>query len=131
MLLLTDDKKYLYVFYSQYIEPKKVKIAEKATGIKLKDFKIDMQKSKILREVIKSNRLVYIKLSRLVHELLPKPLAVLISKLFEFDKHLGIFTPLKKQGETIGIFFIAAVRHSDKIFDLFVRIDRFTAGIYR
>ncbi|GAH96731.1 unnamed protein product, partial [marine sediment metagenome] len=52
---------------------------EKATGLRMKGYKIDLKKSSIYSQVVREGKTVQAKVSDIIGELFPRPLAYLIS----------------------------------------------------
>ena len=103
LLLLTDDDSSLRIAEAS-LSPEKVKEGEKATGLRMKGYKIDLKKSSIYRQVVREGKTVQAKVSDIIGELFPQPLAHLISKTTGYEKKSSILTPLKRHGKIIGAF---------------------------
>jgi len=101
ILLLTDNRSKLRIAGTS----EKLRI-EKATGIKIKGFKIPLKKSKFFGQVINEGKTLHFKVTDFIRELFPRPLATLILKTRGYEKKIGIATPLTKHGKTIGILTI-------------------------
>jgi len=100
---LTDDGSKLRIAETS-LTPGKLKAGEKASGMRLKDYKIDLNKSSIYSQVIKEGKTVQVNVSDTIGELFPRPLAYLISKAMGYEKKKSILTPLKQHGKIIGAF---------------------------
>ena len=78
--LLTDDGSSLRVAENS-LAPHKLKAVEKALGIRLQDYKIDLNKSSIYRQVVREGKTIQVKVSDIIGELFPRPRARLISRI--------------------------------------------------
>jgi PAS domain S-box-containing protein len=107
ILLLTDDGSKLGIAETS-IPPRKLKAGEKAAGVRLKGYKIDLNKSSIYSQVIREGKTVQVNVSDIVDELFPRPLAHLISKTMGYEKKPSILTPLKLHGKIIGVLAISS-----------------------
>ena len=102
ILLLTDDGSKLGIAETS-IPPGKLKAGEKAGGVRLKGYKIDLNKSSIFKQVVREGKTVQANVSDIVGELFPRALVHLISKTMGYEKWLSILTPLKRHGKIIGV----------------------------
>ena len=107
ILLLTDDDSSLRIAEAS-LSPEKVKEGEKATGLRIKGYRIDLKKSSIYRQVVREEKTVQAKVSDIIGELFPRPLAYLISKTTGYEKKSSILTPLKRHGKIIGAFAVTS-----------------------
>ncbi len=103
ILLFTDDGSSLRIAEAS-LSPAKVKVGEKATGLRLKGYKIDLKKSGIYRQVVREEKTVQVSVSDIIGELFPRPLAHLISKTMGYEKKTSILTSLMRNGKIIGAF---------------------------
>ena len=101
ILLLTDDESKLRIAETS-TAPDMVKAAEKVTGLRLREYKIDLKKSSVCSQVIEEGKTVQASVSDIIGELFPRPLAHLIPKILGLEKALSILTPLKRHGKIIG-----------------------------
>ena len=101
ILLLTDDKSKLKVAGTS-MKSNMISMGEKTTGLKYKDFKIDLKKSGTYRSVVKEGKTVFFNVDEIMNELFPKPIALLLSKIALYENKLGIITPLQRDGKIIG-----------------------------
>ena len=101
LLLLTDDGSSLRIAETS-ISRRKVRAGEKASGLRLKGYKIDLKKSSIFSQVVREGKTVQVNVSDIIGELFPRPLASLIVKTMGYEKKPCILTPLKRRGKTIG-----------------------------
>jgi PAS domain S-box-containing protein len=107
ILLLTDDGSKLRIAETS-IPPGKLKAAEKAVGVRLKGYKIDLDKSSIYSQVVREGKTVQVNVSDIIAELFPRPLAHLISKTMGYEKTPSILTPLKRHGKIIATLAISS-----------------------
>jgi PAS domain S-box-containing protein len=112
VLLLTEDRTKLKVRVLP-IDPKKIKMAEKIGGMKLRDYAIDLNKSKIYSVIIKGKKAVFIVTLDLVKELFPKPIAYMITKVIGYSDRKSIITPLYKGGDAIGLISVTSPELSE------------------
>ena len=102
IVLLTDGGSKLRIAGTS-ITPKKLKMGEKVSGLRLKDFKINLNKSNVYGQVIREEKTVQVNSRELMSELFLRPLVHLLSKIIDFDKNeKSIVTPLKLHGKIIG-----------------------------
>jgi PAS domain S-box-containing protein len=101
LLLLTDDESSLRIAEAS-MTPEKLKAGEKAAGVRLKGYRIHLEKSSIYRQVVREEETVRASVSDIVGELFPRPLAYLISKTMGYERSSSILTPLKWHGKIIG-----------------------------
>jgi len=85
ILLLTDDGSSLRIAETA-LPPEKVEAGEKAAGVRLKGYKIDLNKSRIYRQVVREGKTLQVNVSDVISELFPRPLAYLISKTLGYEK---------------------------------------------
>ncbi len=120
ILLLTDDDSKLRIAESS-MSSQRIKKAEKLTGLKLKEYAIDLNKSAVYSQIIREGKTVQVSIGDVVKELLPKPVAYLLSKMLGYEKKQSIMAPLKRRGKIIGViamtstelveYFIPSVRN--------------------
>jgi PAS domain S-box-containing protein len=101
ILLLTADGSQLSIAQAAIPSPK-VRAAEKATGLQLKKYTIDLEKSTIYSQVVKEGKTVQTTVDDVVSELFPKPVAYIISKILDYKNQTSILTPLRRHGKIIG-----------------------------
>ncbi len=107
IVLLADDGASLRVAEAS-ITPSRLKVLERASGLRVEEFKIDLKRSSIYRQVVREGKTVQASVSDIIREFLPRPLAYLISKTVGYDKKLSILTPLRRQGKVIGAFAMSS-----------------------
>ncbi|MCK4802035.1 PAS domain S-box protein, partial [bacterium] len=101
ILLLTEDGSKIKIVETS-LSPEKWNMGEKVTGLRLKEFEIDLNKSSIYSQVIRKGKTVEVNVSDTIGELFPRPLAYLLSKTLGYQKKKSILTPLYKRGKIIG-----------------------------
>jgi len=101
IVLLTEDGLKLTVVGSS-IAPKTLKMAEKVSGLRLKDYMINLNRSSIYRQVVKEGRTLQVNSWDMMAELFSRPLVHLLSKIIDFKNEKSIVTPLKLHGKIIG-----------------------------
>jgi len=101
ILLLTNDGAKLRIAETS-LSPEKWKAGEKATGFRLKEYEIDLNRSSIYRGVVKEGKTVAVDVNETIGELFMPPLAYLISKTLGYQKKRSILTPLYRCGKIIG-----------------------------
>lgn len=107
ILFLTEDGSALRIAGTS-LTPRQLKIGEKVSGLRLKEYKIDLDRSSIYRRVIKGGETVQVRVNDTIGELFPRALAYLISKTLGYEKKFSILTPLKKYGEIIGVLAMSS-----------------------
>jgi len=103
IVLLTDDGMKLRIAATS-LSPEKLKVGERAAGLQVKEYTIDLNKSSIYRQVVKEGKTVHVSVSDMIGELFPRPLAHLISKTMGYEKKKSIMVPLRHHEKIIGIF---------------------------
>ncbi len=107
ILLLADDKSELKIVEAPVL-PKKLKAAEKATGLHLKGFTIDLEKSTCYRQVVRGGKTVQVTVDDIVAELVPPSQAHTISEIFSYKGKPSILTPLKRHEKITGAVAISS-----------------------
>lgn len=107
IVLLTEDGKEFKVARIS-LSSRVIAAGEKALGLRLSDYCIDLQKSSIYQKVIYDGETMQVKVIDIIAELFPSPLANIISTIFGYDKTLCIIAPLKKFGRCIGAFSMSS-----------------------
>lgn len=107
IVLLTEDGKKLQVGRNS-LPSRTIASGEKACGLRLSEYCIDLKKSRFYQKVIYDGATIQVKVSDIIAELFPSPLAHIISKITGYDKKLCIITPLKKFGKCIGAFAMSS-----------------------
>jgi len=107
IMLLTDDESKLRIAETS-TAPDKLKAAEKATGLRLTGYRIDVEKSNIYSQVTREGKTVQTSVGDILGELFPRPLARLITKTAGLENELSIVTPLQRHGKIIGTFAVTS-----------------------
>jgi PAS domain S-box-containing protein len=111
VLLLTDDKSSLKIAETS-IPLDKVEMAEKASGLTLHQFTIDLEKSPLYSEVVKGET-VHVSVDDILYELAPQSQARALSRILGYRKKFCILTPLKRNEEIIGVLAISSPEFSE------------------
>ena len=112
VLLLKDGGSKLKIAETSLV-PEKRKAGEKATGLGLNKFELDLNKSTIYSQVIRERKTVVADVSDTIAELFPRPLAHLISKILGYQKKKSILTPLYRHGNVIGALAMSSTELSE------------------
>lgn len=107
ILLLRDTGTKLKIAGTS-ITPSKLKVGEKMSGLQLKGYKIDLNKSSIYDQVAKDGKTVQGNANDIIGEWVPRPLVQLISKIIGYENKPAILTPLKKYGRIIGVLAMSS-----------------------
>jgi len=115
ILLLTDDVSELKVVETSAAS-KNLDRLEKAFGLRLRDYRIDVEKSTTYRQVIRDGKTVRVNAGDLLQELLPRRLAYLISRAMGYERRSMVATPLYRRGKIMGALAIS----SPQLVDYFI-----------
>jgi len=74
---------------------------------------INLKKSTIYSRVVRLGETFQVEVSEIIKELFPKPLSILILKIFGYEKKYSIITPLFMYGKIIGAFAITSLNLAD------------------
>jgi len=107
IFLLTDDASKLRIKETSESR-RKFSALERATGLRLKGFEIDLDNSRIYSQVVREGKTLQANVRDLVGELFPRPLAYLVSKTMGYERKKSIFTPLKRHGKIIGVLAVTS-----------------------
>ncbi len=107
ILLLTDDGSKLGIAETS-MAPEELQAGEKTAGVRLRGYKIDLDKSSIYRQVVREGKTLQVNVSDIIGELFPRPLAYLISKTMGYEKKPSILTPLTLRGRIIGALGVSS-----------------------
>jgi len=113
ILLLTDDGTKLRIVETSII-PRKVKAGEKVSRLRLKDYRIKLNKTSIYNKVIREGKTLQVNANEVIGELVPKPLARLISKIIGYENKPVILTPLKRHEKIIGVLAVSSPRLAEQ-----------------
>gem|GEM_PF-891039 len=109
ILLLTNDRSKLTIAET-FIPYQKLKKAEKATGLILERYTIDLEKSTTYSQVVREGKTIQAKVGDIIAELVPQPGASIISALFGYKQKCAILTPLRRHGKIIGALAMSSTQ---------------------
>ncbi len=115
ILLLSDDQKSLKVANTT-ISPFKIKAAERLVGIKIKDFAIQLDETRVFGQVVREGKTIQANVNDVLREMSPQTIVSPILQLFYFENAMSIVTPLELRGRIIGTFTMT----STKLVDYFI-----------
>ena len=101
IVLLTDDGSKLRIAGAS-LTPKKLKNGENMSGLRLKDYRIKLNKSSIYSQVVREGKTIQVNSRDIMGELFSRPLVYLLSKVIDFKNEKSIVTPLNLHGKIIG-----------------------------
>jgi PAS domain S-box-containing protein len=107
ILLLTEDGSALRVARTS-LGRREMRAAEKAAGVRLDTFEIALTKCAICREVVNKGATVTTTIDKIVAQLLPSPIAELVTKILDCQDRPVVLTPVRRHGEIIGVLSISA-----------------------
>jgi len=105
--LLTDDGSKLRVAQLSS-PPRRLKATAKIVGMRLQEYRLDLLKSSIYRQVVREGKTVHVSVRDILRELFPPPLADLIVKGMGYEQRNSILTPLSRQGQIIGVLAMSS-----------------------
>jgi len=105
--LLTEDKSKLEIVGTS-TSSRKLKEAERFTGLRLKKFRIDLNKQNIYYQIVREGKTIHTQTINAMEGLFPKPSLHPISKILGYEKENTILTPLYKRGNIIGTFAMSS-----------------------
>jgi PAS domain-containing protein len=108
VLLLTDDGSKLRVAETS-VALSRLQGAEKASGLQVKEYGIDLDKSSVYRQVVRDGRTVQVNVSDIVGELFPGPLPPLVLQALGYGKMPFILAPLERRGKIIGALAVSSI----------------------
>lgn len=106
ILLLTENGSELEVAESS-IPSSRLEAGEKAAGLRMKDYKIDLKRSSFFNQVIREGEIVQGSTSDILDELFRPEIAHLVSKTVGYRKRITILIPLMSWGKVIGTLAVA------------------------
>jgi PAS domain S-box-containing protein len=112
ILALTDDGSNLRIVETS-MPARQLEAAEKPTGLRLRKYKIDLNKSNIYSQVVREGKTVQVNVSDILDEQFPQPLARLISEIMGYGKRSAILTPLKRYGKVVGVLAMTSTELAD------------------
>jgi PAS domain S-box-containing protein len=107
IVLLTDDGSKLRITVHS-VPPSRLKAGEKAARLRIKEFRISLNKSSIYSRVVRDGETVHVSISDIVGELFPRRLANLIVKTTGYEDAFSVLTPLKRHGKIIGALGVSS-----------------------
>ena len=84
-----------------------VRAAERAAGANARDFRISLERSSILRRVVGGESLWATGMD-ILGELLPRPLALMVSGIMRVGDRPSVLTPITEGGRVIGVLAVSA-----------------------
>ncbi len=105
ILLLTDESTLTIV--ETFIPPQTLKEVEKATGLTLKGYTINVE-SPVYHQVVKEGKTVQVPVDHLVSELVLQPVSSTVSEMLGYKGKSAILTPLKRHEEIIGALAVSS-----------------------
>ncbi|MGQ9493276.1 MAG: ATP-binding protein [Anaerolineae bacterium] len=110
ILLLTEDRSKLRMAAtSLFSSPAYGPVIEHIAGIQLLGYELDPAQSDVWRPVLQEGRTVHYHAAQVVRQLFPQPIAEHIIEAMDYGRKSYILTPLKRQGQIIGILAMAMV----------------------
>jgi len=113
IFFLTDNNKKLRIAGTD-IDPKIIRAGEKAGKRNMHDFRVAVQDTHYLKEVIREKRTVKIQASDLAHELFPAKVAKIFITAIGYEKDLIILTPLKRRSTVVGVLATISSQLTDE-----------------
>ena len=114
IVLLNEEKTGLRIMRCSQLS-KLIHAAEKTCKIKIKEYTLDLKKSRIYNNVICNGETVHVSVSDVIMEMFQKPASSVINKIFGFAKKMSVITPLKKNGACIGALAMSSMGIGDKL----------------
>ncbi|MFC1504447.1 ATP-binding protein [Spirochaetota bacterium] len=108
ILFLSEDKTYLSIVESSLSDRAK-KESEKKTKLKLSTFKFHLKRSSIYRKVIRNKTTAQVRVSDIIDELLPKPIASIVNMMLKYKNKYSMITPLYMRNKVIGAFAMSSL----------------------
>jgi len=87
-----------------------VEKAEKLTGLTLPNYKLDLSRSTIYRQVLETGESTHTAVEEIIRELFPGPAAPVIVKTLDYAGKTTILTPIRTQGEVSAVLGVSAPR---------------------
>jgi PAS domain S-box-containing protein len=102
VLLLTEDGSYLKVLHSS-LESPVLEAMEKAAGMSMEQYRIDISKSTMLSQVIREGKTIRANSDDILREMFPRPFDTALEKLMKVVSNPSLLTPLHRHGKPIGV----------------------------
>ncbi len=119
VLLLTDDASKLKTAETSLSSKRRKSgrrgILPRAPRPRLKGRKIALKESPLLSKVVRDGETIQSRLSELVRELFPRPVANLLLKDIKREKTPTVLTPLKRRGKVVGAFAMSSPQLSEPL----------------
>ncbi|MGQ9781994.1 MAG: PAS domain S-box protein [Nitrososphaeria archaeon] len=106
ILLTTEDGMKLKLEGTS-LDLKNLSRVEKLIGLRLGEFGIDLNRSKIFGKVVREGKTFEVKDDDIIKDILPSPLAFLVSKLLGLGGRDTVLTPLYRQGKVVGVLAVS------------------------
>ncbi|NOR16028.1 MAG: PAS domain S-box protein [Candidatus Aminicenantes bacterium] len=113
IFFLTDKNRQLRIAGTD-IDPKIIQAGEKAGKRNMHNFRVPVQNTRYLKQVIQEKRTVRIQASELTHELFPPKVADIFITAIGYEKDLIILTPLKRRTSIVGILATISSQLTDE-----------------
>jgi PAS domain S-box-containing protein len=107
ILMLTGDGRALRIADTS-VPPGVVQAGEKATGLRMRGFHIDLGKSRVYSRVVEEGETVETCGREVIGELFPRPVAALIARVMGYEDRPAILTPLRRRGVIIGVLAVSS-----------------------
>lgn len=114
IVLLTDGGTRLCILQTS-LSGKQIAAAEKATGLRLRGYRIDLGKSSIWSQVVREGKTVTAHGSDLLSEWLPKPLVALILKVLGYEQRTSVMTPLRCEDQIVGAIAVNCAAFDESV----------------
>ncbi len=82
--------------------------AEKLIGLTLHDYKLDLSRSTIYRQVLETGKSTYTPVEGIIRDLFPGPLASVIAKTLGYVGKITILAPIRTRGEISAVLGVSA-----------------------
>jgi hypothetical protein len=103
ILLLSDDPSRLLI-RGISLPVKLLRMAEKATGLKIADFEIELGRSEAYSRVIEGGETIEgVIVGEVIAQVVPRPVALVATRILGVSNKMHILTPLRRQGRIIGL----------------------------
>jgi PAS domain S-box-containing protein len=103
ILLLSDDPSRLLI-RGISLPVKLLRMAEKATGLKIADFEIELGRSEAYSQVIEGGETIEgVIVGEVIAQVVPRPVALVATRILGVSNKMHILTPLRRQGRIIGL----------------------------
>ena len=114
VVLLTDGGTKLRILQTS-LSGKQIAAAEKATGLRLQGYRIDLNKSSIWSQVVREGKTMTARGSDLLSEWLPKPLVALILKVLRYEQRISVMTPLRCEERIVGAIAVNCAAFDESV----------------